>query len=66
MPDLATRCPCGHTANYHPSLKQQASGGRECKGGTSVHCRCITDRERVIASATSHHPRNDETTEEQV
>lgn len=59
MGDLSTVCPCGHKACFHPSQAQQTarladSGGQysgECKGGTvSVHCRCITPREEVIAN----------------
>lgn len=57
MGGLSAVCSCGHTANFHRSLEQQAaylagSDGRypgECEGGSTIHCRCITDRESVIA-----------------
>lgn len=61
MNSLASMCPCGHAAYYHPTPEQQAmqlkrTDGRyagECKGGTSAHCRCITDRQQVIAAAAT-------------
>jgi len=58
MSGLATVCPCGHTANYHPSIEQQrvqldATDGRfpgccQYRPGANHHaCRCITSREEL-------------------
>ena len=52
---LAVKCPCGHAANYHPTLVQQISAHATCRGGSSSQyitrdtCQCITNREQVIS-----------------
>lgn len=58
--DLATMCPCGHAAHFHPSQAQldvrwretRGQWGKECAGGLypSPACRCQTSREQVIAA----------------
>ena len=65
MSGLATVCPCGHTANYHPSIEQQrvqldATDGRfpgscQYRPGANHHaCRCITSREELTATTDCH------------
>ena len=62
MSDLSATCPCGHTANFHPTIEQKrvywaGCNGRydlECKhynGPGVACCRCAVSREDVIDGA---------------